>query len=488
MPPTLVAFSRIDGGEMWKRMKAGSLIRPGLILAGIVEILLTACGGSGASGGTGNQGGIDPGPVTVATPGTAVIKVRATDNTWVALAETLQRIDNVVRPERRLLIASDGVRPGSTYLPPAGWSLIDFTLHRSREISLVLATDSSIRLVRLDAQGRVLASEDFTDPLVATDPFLGDPLQIRDSHSMVPRNTRDAARLGTAGEDAVLVLRTGRNAVLAYRLAFATNTGFRRAWRTLVEPGVYIGNVGLTSGTIDPFGGLDNQWRVAMDVDANGRVAIAVGTLRTELAEGHASYFNEHYFDNPYGVVLVTQLETGGNRAGTAAIELLKKSEVHAVKWAGDAVAVGGRTMSESRPDGSGWDACLTIVHPAQGGSKPVAVIDIDRGDVILEIAQTASGQLMVGGSSGYIQNPAGASISEEATPLLALLDAQGKLIRRVSFGTGPRYSQLRALAPFKNGWLAGGFENGPGTHSADANPALLFADGYIRAVNPSVN
>jgi hypothetical protein len=86
---------------MLKRMKAGSWIRPGLILAGIVGILLTACGGSGASGDTGNQGGIDPGPVTVATPGTAVIKVRATDNNWVALAETLQRIDNIVRPERR---------------------------------------------------------------------------------------------------------------------------------------------------------------------------------------------------------------------------------------------------------------------------------------------------------------------------------------------------------------------------------------------------
>jgi len=63
---------------MLKRMKAG-WIRPGLILLGIIGILLTACGGSGASGGTKNQGRIDPGPVAVATPGTAVIKVHATD-------------------------------------------------------------------------------------------------------------------------------------------------------------------------------------------------------------------------------------------------------------------------------------------------------------------------------------------------------------------------------------------------------------------------
>jgi hypothetical protein len=78
---------------MLKRMKAGSWIRPGLILAGIVGILLTACGGSGASGGTGNQGGIDPGPVTVATPGTAVIKVRAsTDPMFARLAQVAAKI------------------------------------------------------------------------------------------------------------------------------------------------------------------------------------------------------------------------------------------------------------------------------------------------------------------------------------------------------------------------------------------------------------
>lgn len=80
----------------------------------------------------------------------------------------------------------------------------------------MLATDSRIRLVRLDAQGQALASEVFIDPLAATDPFLGDLFQIPYSQAMVPRNTRDAARLGTAGKDAVLVLRSGRNAVLTY--------------------------------------------------------------------------------------------------------------------------------------------------------------------------------------------------------------------------------------------------------------------------------
>lgn len=457
---------------------------PRLLLLGIFGILLTACGG-GASDGSQDKGPIEPAPLAVAMPGTAVVKLRAGGGSWVAMAETLQRIDNVFRPVRRLLIAADGARPGATYLPPDGWSLADFTLHPSGQVSLVLASDSRIRLVRLDAQGRTLKAEDFLDPLVATDPFLGDLVYIEDVHSLVPRSTRDAARLGAVGEHAVLVLRTGLNVVLAHRLNFDAAAGFRSAWRTVVEPGVNIANIGLTSGTFDPFYGLDNQWRFSMDVDAGGRVAVAVGTYRSELAEGHAAHFKEPLFDNPGGAVLVTQLDAAGRRLGTTAVVQPKKSEVHALKWVGDAVAVGGRVMSETRPDGSGWDAYLNMVRPAQGGSIPAAVIDIDRGDVILEIAALANGQLLAAGSSGYTQNPSGASISEDAAPLLAVLDAQGKLVRRVALPAGARHHQLRALAAFKQGWLAGGMENGPGTHSADANPALLAADGYVRAIKP---
>jgi hypothetical protein len=348
----------------------------------------------------------------------------------------------------------------------------------------VLATDTAVRLVRLDSRGATLASHDLVDPQAPTDPFLSDPFHVRDSHSMVPRNTRDAARLGAAGEDAVLVLRTGRNAVVAYRFAFGTSTGFRQTWRTLVEPGIYIGNLGLTGGTIDPFGGLDVQWRLTMDVDAQGRVAVAVGTLRTELAEGHAAHFKEPYHDNLYGVALVTQLDPDGRRVGTAAVSHQRRWELHTARWVGDAVAVGGRVYSENRSDGSGWDAWINLVHPRDGGIKPAVPLDVEQGDAILDIAAAADGQIVVAGSTGYTQNPAGASISEQAAPLLAVLDAQGKLVRRIPFTAGPRHNQLRSITGYKTGWVAGGLENGPGTHSADANPGLLFADGYVRSVN----
>jgi hypothetical protein len=55
--------------------------------------------------------------------------------------------------------------------------------------------------------------------------------------------------------------------------------------------------------------------------------------------------------------------------------------------------------------------------------------------------------------------------------------------VQRLSLAAGPRHNQLRALAPWGAGgsWLLGGMENGPGTHSADGNAALLTSDGYLR-------
>ena len=375
-----------------------------IALALPLAALMSGCGGGGSSGSGGGvlqqQGQHQNMQINAPAPGTAIVKLRSTAAGWMALAETLQRIDNVARPERRLLVSHTGARADSSWLAPAGWSLVDFTVHPSGQASLVLATDSAIRLVRLNAQGQSLSSHDFADPLAPNDPFLGELFQIRDRHALVPRNSRDAARIGAVGEDAVLVLRTGLNAVVAYRLGYGTAAGFQQQWRTLVEPGVTIGNVGLTSGTIDPFGGLDNQWRLVMDVDPAGRVAVGVNSQRTELAEGHAAHFQEPYYDQVYGVFLVTQLAANGQRVGTVAIEPGKKAEVHAIRWTGDAVAVGGRIMSESKPDGSGWNAWVNVVRPANGGLQQIATLDYERGDVVLDIAPAADGQLLVAGST----------------------------------------------------------------------------------------
>lgn len=450
----------------------------------LLLVTLAACG-SGSGGGS--NGPVDPPPpqvVNQTTPGTAIVKVAASGSTWIALSEKLQPVANVTVPDRRLLIGGNTATP-LTFTPAAGWSLIDATIHPSQQITLALASARQVRLVRMTAQGQLLADFDLVDIEAPFDPFMSDPIYIRDATSLVPFSSRDAVRVAAIGEEVALALRSGKNAVIAYRYRFVAG-GFDRQWRTLVEPGVYIGNGGITSGTFDPFGSLDNQWRLVMAVRDDGRMAIAVNVNRTELAAGHGSHFGEATDEFDHGFI-VTSLSPTGQREGSAIINLGKRSDVHAITWNGNEVAVAGRIYSESRADGTGWNGYVALTRPAEKRLVANQVIDVDRGDAILQAQALADGRYLVSGSTGYVQNPAGASVSESAEPLLAILDSQGRLVQRVAVTGGQRHNQLRGLALWKGKWLLGGMTNGPGTHSADGNPALLSGDGFVREVSPAI-
>lgn len=436
----------------------------------------------GSSSGDGSLGNTKP--LNVGIAGAAAYKVRTSQEGWTALVDTPRRLTDYSMPDRRLVFSASGTALSGQWQPPAGWSLIDFAVHPSGQHTAVLASQSSIRLVRLSAQGMPLAETDFADPAAPADPYLGEPYYIRDSNALVPHATRDAVRIGAVGEQVAMALRTGRNAVVAYRLSYS-DSGFHTSWRTLVEPGVAIGSVFITSGSYDPFAGLENQWRLAMDVDARGRIAVAVLLNRTGLAEGHAQHFGEPVSPNVVHGAILTVVDEHGQRSPATVIDTGKRPEIHAVKWSGDKVVVGGRMYSENRADGTGWDGLVVVVDPYLRTLRPVQALDVDRGDVVFDFAVLPGGQLLAAGSTGYIQNPAGASISEEAAPLMALLDVDGKFIRRVPLTAGPRHNQVRSLAAWTGQWLAAGMLDGPGTHSGDASQALIRADGFVRAVRP---
>lgn len=455
----------------------GAALRMLVVLA---VLGLTACGGGG-----GTSEAPPPAPLQLAVPGQALMKLRAVGSGgWAGLSEIARPLENMTTPERRLLLAPDGgSAPRLSYAPPAGWSLIDFAVHQpSRQLSLVLASDRQLRLLRLAADGQLLHEQDFLDPLVASDPFIGDPLAIRDPQSLVPYASRDAARLAPLGEDLLLGFRSGRQAVVLHRLGYGAATGFGSRWRSLVEPGVFIGVRGISSGTFDPFKSLDNQWRLLLDADAQGRIAVAVNLDTTDLIEGHRQHFAEPLDPSVANGLLLSQFGPDGRRLGTLLLDTRQRSEPQALRWVGERVAVAGRVRSVQTPEG--WDAYVALV--AAGTAAPTtapdyALIDVDQGEVLFDLAPLANGQLLAVGSAGYTQNPFGGSISEPAQPLLVQLAADGRLIQRLSVAAGPRHNQLRALLPWQGGWLLAGMENGPGTHSADADPRLLVADGYVR-------
>jgi hypothetical protein len=457
---------------------------PSSLLAGCLLALLTACGGGGgdaSSGGNDNR----PPPVQATVEhrvsGDAIVKLRGSGAGWVAMAEKLEpSFVSLLRPMRRLLLA-EGAAASGAWAPPEGWSLLDFAVHPSREISVVIATDSQVRLLRLDRRGVPLSQLDFQDAAIPNDPYIGDPNFIPDHKALLPRATRDGVRLAPLGEHLALALHTARNSILAYRYTYGGG-GFARSWRTLVEPGVAVGGRSVTSGTFDPFGGLQGQWQVLLDADATGRIAVAVNLNPTDYAEGHAEHFRETLPADFYTGALVTELAADGRRVGTSYLETRAPTELKAVRWHGDAIVAVGRILPLRLPDGFGWDGLLSVIPAGKKGRADYRTVNVDKGDVLLDVASLPDGRLLAAGSTGYFQNPNGASISEEARPLLAVLEADGRVREQLPASAGPRHNQLRSVAPWNGGWLAGGLENGPGTHSADADPALLRADGHVRS------
>jgi hypothetical protein len=95
-----------------------------------------------------------------------------------------------------------------------------------------------------------------------------------------------------------------------------------------------------------------------------------------------------------------------------------------------------------------------------------------DRGDVLFDVATLPSGRYLALGTTGYVQNPSGESISEATQPLLA---------QNLGYVGGARHNQLTTITPLDGSWLLGGMVSGPGTPSGDPQRELIVADGFLR-------
>lgn len=459
-----------------------SLRRLRALPAVLAAAMLAACGG--------DTNTLPPSPPPAQTPmvslaktGTALVKLRTEGAVWVALTEKPHGFMDETIMERRLAISDGAGAETYSWTPPQGWTLVDFALHPQREISVVLSDGVSLRLVRLDGSGKQLATQDWRDPAVAQDPFFGRPGDVRDRSAMAPMKTRDAVRLAPSGAHLGLALRSGGNAVVAYRFDYAGGR-FTQRWRTLVEPGIYLDGVRPRSGSYDPFEGSDNHWKLAMDMDARGRMAVGVlVSPRSDLVFAHRQAFDESLPGGLTDGVLLTVLDERGARARALAIDNRDKSELHTLKWAGDTVLVAGRVRTSRSADGAGWDG---YVARTDGASSVLSYrrVDVDRGDVILDLLPLDGNAVLLGGATGYTQNPDGESVSEASAPLLARFDTASGATSRVNLAAGPRGNQVRALAAYRAHWLVGGMQNVPGTHSADADARLLTADAWLREID----
>ena len=457
-----------------------SIVRPHrtpTILCALLSFALAFLVACGSGGETPPANGVD-----LAVTGKTITKVRTAGNEIVVLEERLTSIFED-GPQRILAILQNEGRTVRFYIPPPGWTVADFAVHPSGDISAILTTAKEVDIVRLDPNGLVRSDQLFLDPSAPTDPFFNYAGGIKDDNSLQPALMHDAARLAPLGESLAVVLRTGRNAIVAYRLDADASGTYQRAWRTLVEPGSSILAEGITTGSFDVFGQLENHLQIYVDVDAETPATIAIGVVNSPMRNftfrANAEYFNEPTAAT-MGALLTRVASTDGRRLGSTAIDTHDLSELHGVRATPSGFALVGRVLSQVRSDGSGWNAFTAFVG-RDGTAGPYNVVDVDRGDVLFDIAALPCGGFLALGTTGYTQNPSGASISEAAQPLLVLLNNDGSLAQNIGYIAGARHNQLTSIASLNGRWLLGGMINGPGTHSGDANPALIVADGFLR-------
>lgn len=440
--------------------------------------LLAAVAGGGlvaACGGGGGSEGMPPLQAEREVAGRAVVRLASGRAGLVALDEQLLPLWEP-GPRRTLVLTPADGSAVRRVEAPADWSLVDVALHPSGDMTAVLTQGGRVRLWRLDAGGALRRNQAFADMLAPLDPHF-DEGGAYDADALQPVLTQDAARVLPLGESVLLVLRTGLNAVVAYRLDDSAD-GYVRAWRTLVEPGSSIGGRFLTGGSHDVFDQLVNHAQFRADIGSDGTLAVGVVQgVYCSVFEAHAWHFGEAVAAT-YGS-LVTRIAPDGRRLGCTAVATAQLSELHGLRAVPGGFMVVGRERSTRPPDGSGWNAFAARVGN-DGGGGTVQLIDVDRGDVLFDIAALPQGGFVAVGSTGWVQNPGGASISEEASPLLVTLGPDGRLQQRLAMAAGPRHNQLRAVLRQGDRWLVAGLRNGPGTHSGDADASLIRADGFV--------
>lgn len=401
-------------------------------------------------------------PLDVGVAGFAVMKARHAGTDYLLLLESLTSLLELDGPHRVLRrFGPDGAV--LEYAAPAGTELADFAAHPDGDVSILVVTEAGYALERWLPDGSRSGAVPIAD--VAPTPF---------SH--------DAGRIAAAGAEVVLALRARDNSVHGYRYA-PEGAGYRAVWQALVEPANDLLPIGLTSGSFDTFGQLENRFRSYVEVAPDG--AIWVGILLdpgSDLLDAHNAAFGDDLRPisdtSPSYDVLVTRLAGSGDRVFSRVVGTQWHDEMYAMRAVANELLIVGRT--ETTPGAAGgWDALLA--HVRDDGVVSVQTIDVDAADVLFDVDALPDGRLIAVGGTGYVQNPSGASISESCALLAMVLT--GATTSRLGLPSLPRHNQLRTVLAGESTLWVGGMTNGPGTHSGDSDPSLIRADPFVAAL-----
>jgi hypothetical protein len=149
------------------------------------------------------------------------------------------------------------------------------------------------------------------------------------------------------------------------------------------------------------------------------------------------------------------------------------------MRIAGDGVVLLGRVKTGNEP--VSWDGWVLKFLTATAEVEYERDVDLQDGDMFWDAAALDGGRLLAVGSTNYTQNPNGLSVSDARDPLALVLDARGKVEKRIALSTGPagRGSEAMSVSSVSGNEIAiSGVHDAPGTHAAVFSDAFLVVRG----------
>jgi hypothetical protein len=402
----------------------------------------------------------------------------------VLIEPPLRLTTEIGQPRRELRwVGRDGTVERRLASSP-GRHLLDVAVHPSGETTVLLAGHAGYTLARFDPVGSERGETLMMDPAIATDP---PALAPGAPAGPIGAFTLDTGRVAPVAEEVVVATRTSRNSVVVHRFAFSGG-GFLVCYRTLAVPPLVIAPIGLTGGSYDTFALVEAQYAVHLAAAADGLAY--VGVRYPELAAARLprlfrDVFGERLSGDPDGTdSYVVRIAPDGRRLGTSVVGGPRPDEIHGLRAVRGAAYALGRN-EEWNAQGTGFDALLARID-AVTGAVELRELHVDRGDIAFDVAPTDDGGLILVGARGYSQNPHGASVSEESHAFARWLAGDGRIVD-AAVPDGPRHNEARFITRLDaSRFLIGGMLDGPGTHSADADPSQLRAAGFLTEISTS--
>jgi hypothetical protein len=292
-------------------------------------------------------------------------------------------------------------------------------------------------------------------------------------------DTLDVLRIASTRQGVGLVSRNASGTPYAERWDFDEGRLKRTYQIPLSRPIAGI-RIIMAGGTYDVMGWLSSRFRVHAQMDGNGTLYAGLSSSGYELE----AFAHEAALPGPplageingallYAFVQALAPDGAVTSRWSTPLGGPADSLFLAMAAQGGRVVVGGSARDLTR----NGESDLLVGDVGQ----PARTIDVKQASGAVQMLALAAETLYVGGSWSWTQNPEGLSIAGGDRFLFAMSDTTPLTDPGNLLGPGTRRSEARtACLPCPEVVCIGGMTDGPDTHAADGDIALLQADGFV--------